>query len=313
MMLEQRDSIVSTVATEKQAPIILTREAVIPSKTDSQASPQEQKAFFPWLEPDEENVKLSMKIVKRFPVLGAVGLIGSVLTVFLSWLVLFLFNGHRTITHEYHHLMPKPAAWLSVILSINGILVHMAVSQGMAVSWWYQASKKQTTVGDLHNVWATGSSIVSALTEWRGFNYIALATVFVATLPANGILLQNAMGTVNGRVAINSVERTFGVSDHVPVGFSGLLNSDGTVQSYGKYWQEGSYSFSCQKYLILRIMLGAFMSPLILHIEAQSLTPKFAVIPRIIGANSQGNYKVDPITKDDHLVGGALANTSCLG
>lgn len=108
-------------------------------KGTSTVTPQDSSdaaVFFPWLEPDEENPKLlSKKTLSRFPILGAVGLIGSAVTVLFSLLVLSLFNGHKVITKDYHHILPKPAAWLSIILSLNTALVHLAVSQGLAVTW----------------------------------------------------------------------------------------------------------------------------------------------------------------------------------
>lgn len=198
----------------------------------SSSSSSQNGVFFPWLE-DDEHKKLSGKVLRRFPVLGAVGLLGSALTVLLSWMTLFFFSGHKVIDGGH---LPKPAAWLSIILSLNGILVHMAVSQGIAVTWWYRASRQQTTVAELHNVWAAGSSIVSVLTCWRSFNYVALATVFVATLPANGILLQNAVSSgINYKNITKST--TFGIATSLPAGFSADLNSDGSVGTYKTLWQ----------------------------------------------------------------------------
>jgi hypothetical protein len=41
-----------------------------------------------------DSLTLSSKI-KRFPVRGAFGLIGSALSVLLSWLTLYFLNGHK--------------------------------------------------------------------------------------------------------------------------------------------------------------------------------------------------------------------------
>lgn len=114
-----------------------------------------EKGFFPWLEGDQDHKNMSARKLSRFPAMGAVGLVGSALTVLLSWLTLHFFNGHKVIDSGH---FPKPAAWLSIILSLNGVLVHMAVSQGIAVTWWFRASKQQTTVAELHNIWSIGSS-----------------------------------------------------------------------------------------------------------------------------------------------------------
>jgi hypothetical protein len=70
------------------------------------------------------------------------------------------------------------------------------------------------------------------------FNYIALATVLVATLPANGILLQNAITAVNEVVTLPSKPVTFAVSGYLPAGATAFLNEDGTVSIFKTDWQQ---------------------------------------------------------------------------
>ena len=82
--------------------------------------------LFPWVEAD--NQKFSLKSLARFPFMGAVGLIGSALTVVLSALVLHFFDGKAVVTGR----MPKPAAWLSIVLSLNSVCVQIAVTNGRA-------------------------------------------------------------------------------------------------------------------------------------------------------------------------------------
>jgi len=88
--------------------------------------PNQNDHFFPWLEAD--NQKFSTRSLSRFPFMGAVGLIGSALTVVLSALVLHFFDGKPVVTGR----LPKPAAWLSIILSLNSICVQIAVTNGRA-------------------------------------------------------------------------------------------------------------------------------------------------------------------------------------
>ena len=80
--------------------------------------------LFPWVEAD--NAKFSLKTLSRFPLMGALSLIGSALTVILSALVLHFFDGKPVITGH----MPKPAAWLSIVLSLNAVCVQTAVTTG---------------------------------------------------------------------------------------------------------------------------------------------------------------------------------------
>ncbi|KAL5321378.1 hypothetical protein ACEPPN_009335 [Leptodophora sp. 'Broadleaf-Isolate-01'] len=177
----------------------------LPSESSSQKA-----NLFPWLE-DEEQRGIPSKVLRRFPVLGALGLVGSGLTCLFSWATLYFFNGHKVIEGGY---LPKPAAWLSIILSLNSILAHTAVSQGVAIS----------------------SSIAAALTTWKAFNYIALATVFIGTLPINGILLQNAMTSGINYHQVNKTAN-FSIATSLPAGFSADLNVDGSVGTYNSLWQ----------------------------------------------------------------------------
>ena len=88
--------------------------------------PNQNGHLFPWLEAD--NQKFSTRSLSRFPFMGAVGLVGSALTVVLSALVLYFFDGKPVVTGR----LPKPAAWLSIILSLNSICVQIAVTNGRA-------------------------------------------------------------------------------------------------------------------------------------------------------------------------------------
>lgn len=141
---------------EKPAPVVC-EVAHTHSGPESKVS-TEGGAFFPWLD-DEGHKKMSIATLTRFPIMGAVGLIGSALTVLLSFLVLHFFNKVKVIGEVetgYRKHLPKPAAFLSIVLSLNTALVHLAVSQGVAVTWWYRASRDQVrlhfTVNSYYNL-----------------------------------------------------------------------------------------------------------------------------------------------------------------
>jgi hypothetical protein len=145
---------------EKPDHIVSVQNADSSSESANKPS-TDHDGFFPWLEADAENQKFSFKKITRFPILGAFGLMCSALTVLLSLLVLKLFDGRRVVGKDNLPYLPKPAVWLSVIISINGILVHVAASKGISVSWWFRASKKQATVADLHRTWDRGTRSVA--------------------------------------------------------------------------------------------------------------------------------------------------------
>lgn len=121
-----------------EKPVTFVEVADVKDTTISNDKPlNDEAAYFPWLERNEEEPEIkSAKTLNRFPVLGALGLGGSALTVVFSFLVLHFFDGTEVITTKHHHLFPKPAAWLSFILSLNTALVYLAVSRGIAYTWY---------------------------------------------------------------------------------------------------------------------------------------------------------------------------------
>ena len=204
------------------------------NSSDSENRPEFKRktsSFFPWSEPTDESTKFTFSKLRRFPILGAAGLFGSLCTIALSAMTLHFFD-KQPVEERAFRLLPKPAAFLSVILSLNTLMVHLAISQGMAVSWWVRASHKNATVKDMHNTWAAGS-IIEALLAWKAFNYVALATVIVATLPVNGVLLQNALTSFRGSVSLNPIPVDYNFANRIPINWtSGSLNGDGSVGVY---------------------------------------------------------------------------------
>lgn len=220
---------------EKPGTIVAAKEVDSTSAPHSKSSPE--RGFFPWLEEDlERDRKLAFTKMFRFPKLGAVGLLGSLGSCLLSLAVLLSFNENKVISSNHWPYFPKPSAWLSAIIAANGICLHMAVNKGVSITWWYRASKKETTVGDLHNVWDKGTSVFAAVTRWKSFDYIALATVLVASVPINGILLQNAISTadVDGLTRTPSVN--FSIATNLPLGFSSDLDANGKPTGGNPYW-----------------------------------------------------------------------------
>jgi hypothetical protein len=138
--------------------------------------------FFPWSTENDE-VKLQDVTKARYvPWLGLFALTASGLTILFSWIVLHVIDGRIQIEASYL----KPASWLSAILSANSVLLHIALSEGVTTAWWFTASRKNATVRDIHDAWSMGQSLSSVLLSGKRFNYVALATLFVASIPLNG-------------------------------------------------------------------------------------------------------------------------------
>jgi hypothetical protein len=112
---------------------------IITSKTPSEHELQEQKPplrdrvvqgthfcasrFFPWS--NDNNVKIQdVSKAQYVPWLGLLALTGSGLTILFSWIVLLFFDNR--VQKDGSHF--KPASWLSIILSGNSVLLHVALS-----------------------------------------------------------------------------------------------------------------------------------------------------------------------------------------
>jgi hypothetical protein len=115
---------------------------------------------------------------------------------------------------------------------VNSVCLHIALTEGHNIAWWFRATRTDATIQDLHEIWAYGTSTVSALSSGRKFNYIALATLFVATIPLNGLILQNSIAIVPVFQTTN-LYSTFPTQTSLPLGWSAPINSDGTIGLLG--------------------------------------------------------------------------------
>ncbi|KAK5069824.1 hypothetical protein LTR64_007993 [Lithohypha guttulata] len=185
--------------------------------------------FFPWV--GETTTSQLNAVHKRssFPWYGLVCLIGALLTMVLSFLILHFIDGRPEITSKYL----KPASWLSAILSLNGILLSQALAEGVTTAWWYRASRPDVTLEQLHTTWRLGTSKWAILSAGKSFNYVALAGIFVATVPLNGFLLQAAIAYEQDTHA-NLTTLYIPVSQQLPLGYSASV-VNGTLGD----WSDG--------------------------------------------------------------------------
>jgi hypothetical protein len=117
---------------------------IVSSKTPSEHELREQKPplqdrvvqgthfcasrFFPWN--NDNAIKLQdVSKAQYVPWLGLLALAASGLTVLFSSIVLMHFN-HKVQDEDSHF---KPASWLSIILSGNSVLLHVALSGASTV------------------------------------------------------------------------------------------------------------------------------------------------------------------------------------
>ncbi len=173
---------------------------------------------------------------------GLAALLCAASTCVFSWLILFAIHNRKELDTF------KPASWLSALLSLNSIALHIALSEGVTVAWWYTASRKDATFKQLHETWRFGHSLGAVLLSGNKFNYVALATIFVATVPLNGLLLQNAISMVPF-TSTNHTTIKIPMSQTWPVGFSAQYNEQSdTVGIYNDaFWYSTLLTFSLYK------------------------------------------------------------------
>jgi hypothetical protein len=238
----------------------------------------EEHGFYPFHENAEQQ---SANAKVPFPKLGFGALAGAISLAILAAVLLIIVGGPAKVqsdwrVHVYktHHwvTMPKPAAWISAILSFISVLLHIALSEGLNVAWWFHLKKQNVTVRDLHEIWNFGTSSWSAFKggmvhakngivrvqrratsngedigrDRLHSSYIALATLFVATIPLNGFLLQNAITVVAVSVQTKG-SITLPMISPDGLGSSGVYaqsDQDTTIFSWSQYLGTISQSIS---------------------------------------------------------------------
>lgn len=231
--------------------IPLTKRSVQIESKEVKENDWNEQTFFPFQEDHERQQVRIDQHAASFPKLGIGALIGALTLISLSGGILLVIQGPGKVVSDWtvhvhkthrHVTIPKPAAWLSGILSGISVCFHIALSEGLNIAWWYHVRQENATMRDLHDIWGHGTSTWTVVkggakdfkngiaslgrratnrhaqdkpySQRKHFSYVALATLFVATIPLNGFLLQNA-------VIIESVPATTNASVRVP-----MLNGD---------------------------------------------------------------------------------------
>lgn len=118
----------------------------------------------------------------QFPYTGFGALLGVVICSAAAVGVVYASNGKAKSEWK---LKAAPNVLLSIFNSLSGILVTMAVGQGIAISWWRRAMKG-TTVENLHHSWSFSSSIAAIVKQYKFFNIIALVSLNQTLLVLSG-------------------------------------------------------------------------------------------------------------------------------
>lgn len=158
---------------------------------------------------------------RQAPVASAGALVLSLVGVLLSAIILAVSDG-RTLESWDDAATFSPATYLSIASTITNITLHFALDGGITISWWRRALRPNTQVADLHRIWSYGDSFFAALSSFRNFHLVALASILVTLAPINGPLLQRASRVASTDVPVN---RTLSVqiAAQLPKNYTGYM------------------------------------------------------------------------------------------
>lgn len=168
----------------------------------------------------------STRGVRVIPWKGIVALLVSLLTMAGSSGLLFYLDWRRELvpTAGVYRVM-QPASWISALMSVNSIALHVALMDGVTIAWWYCATRPTANLQQVHDIWYTGTSSFHAVIQLQKLSYVSLATLFVAVLPLNSFLLQAAITT-----PLTVIQKyspiAVPMSRKLPSGYSGIRRED---------------------------------------------------------------------------------------
>ena len=210
--------------------IPLTKQSVTVQSKEVSENDWNEQTLFPFQDHRERHQVRIDQHAASFPTLGIGALVGALTLVIVSGVVLLVIQGPAKIVSDWtvpiyntdqYLTIPKPAAWLSGLLSAISVCLHIALSEGLNIAWWYHARLENATLRDLYEIWGHGTSTWAVVQsgaqdlrdgivnlgrratrrgaraqpyrQQKRFSYVALATLFAATIPLNGFLLQSAV------------------------------------------------------------------------------------------------------------------------
>jgi hypothetical protein len=139
----------------------------------------------------------------------------------------------------------QPTVYLSITYTIANLALQYALTQAITMAWWIKALKEDTSVRDLHNIWALGSGFVNILASPRSFNVVALAGLAVTLAPMNGPLLQRS-SVVTERTQSELKNLTIPIALQFPFGYTGYVA--GAMASYDPSTITGPFSDILKQY-----------------------------------------------------------------
>jgi Protein of unknown function (DUF3176) len=127
----------------------------------------------------------------RFPVFGAVGLLGVI--VFAAATVIVLVCSNHVSSSRWNQKI-EPSVVIQGLNSGSNLCLALAIAEGVAIAWWRKALKG-ATVAELHQSWAYSMSFSSIAKHFWALDAVALAALATKLAIVDGILFQRATST----------------------------------------------------------------------------------------------------------------------
>ncbi|KAE9377674.1 hypothetical protein N431DRAFT_554030 [Stipitochalara longipes BDJ] len=120
----------------------------------------------------------------------------------------------------------QPSVLLSLLASISTASLIVALTAGIAITWWRASLHPQgTTLAKLHQIWNQGGSIRAAILAGRDVNKVAVALILLSIAGVSyGPLLQRASHTKILPISTN-ITMFMDIFQQLPDGVSGTVDT----------------------------------------------------------------------------------------
>ena len=150
------------------------------------------------------------------PLAGIFAVLVAICSIFAS-LAILVASDKQPITNW---TIP-PTVYLAIVAAIANSALHLARSQAIPVSWWYQASRGGS-IRVLERQWEVSQSLVRALLHSRHMSLLTIACIATSFVIIDGPLLQRA-STVVTTTTTNNATLHLVLPPELPKGYSGYI------------------------------------------------------------------------------------------
>lgn len=145
-------------------------------------------------------------VVRRLPWSGLISILFALGFAIAAVCVGLQSDGKQLDYLAVNGYVVQPAVLLSVFATLANALLVYAFTQGATIHWWNTAFKG-ATLGQLHSSFHYGSGVTAVFSSVAAFNTVALASIMMPILLADGPLLQRSV-SVEQRLQMSHLNKT---------------------------------------------------------------------------------------------------------